>query len=290
MITLADTTGHEAVDAIIAAIIGIYESAFPDRIRGYYIVGSYSDNSPVSTSDIDMEIIFKGTISPEENTRQQAIKTSLRTISPIHLDLPVHAEATLHEIDTTAVKFASLFIYGEDTRELMPVPSMDLYLRRISIPTHRGLTYRFRTNTVQLPLAYPLPDDDFYGYLPARYNTKYRDIKLWVLSVGWMATFLIAKLGQVFVPSKRHMLPLYRNHVNDQWTDFVTQVYENGREKWQYMFPEHDTAIVQLHKLCQQTLAFENYVAEAYVAFLNDQKAQGETTFAQERLQAFHLT
>jgi hypothetical protein len=38
----------------------IYESIFPGRIRGYYLLGSYTDATSVSISDIDMAILFKG--------------------------------------------------------------------------------------------------------------------------------------------------------------------------------------------------------------------------------------
>jgi len=53
-ITLLNTTGHQRIDDIIRGLIGIFEAAFPDRIRAYYLAGSYADGSAVPLSDIDI--------------------------------------------------------------------------------------------------------------------------------------------------------------------------------------------------------------------------------------------
>ena len=58
-VALLDSTGNDKADAILQNIVGIYERAFPNRIRSYYVVGSYADGTAVSTSDIDACIVFK---------------------------------------------------------------------------------------------------------------------------------------------------------------------------------------------------------------------------------------
>ncbi len=289
MITLKDTTGNADIDEMLTGVITVYEAAFPNRIRGYYLVGSYGDNTPVSTSDIDLEIIVKGSLTPEEDARQQAIKDGLRAIAPIGLDLPLNAEDDLHKIDTVAIVQASKFVYGEDTRTSIPLPSIDLYLRRITTPVQRGLTFRFRTENVTLPLNYPLPDDEFYGYVPERWKGAHGDIKMWVLNIGWLTTFLIAQQAGIFVPSKRHMLPLYRDHINDEWTEFLTEVYENGRTRWAYNLPESTQEQALMRDLCRQTLAFENHVARIYVDYLRDEVKHGDRDLAEERLAKFNI-
>ena len=286
MIQLADTTHDPVMDEAIAAIIGIYETAFPNRIRGYFLVGSLGDDTAISGSDIDMEIIFKGTMTAEEIAGCQVIKTSCRALSPIHLDLPVKAEADFAQVDTVALKLASKFIYGEDARDEIPLTPMDVYLRQISSPSHRGLTIRFRQEQVTLPLSYPNPDDCYFGYMPKRLNTDDAPTKLWVLNVGWLATFLIVHTASVYVPSKRDMVGLYRQHIGDEWAEFISDVYELGRNQWEYTIPEGDD-YERFISLCEQTLAFENHVAAIYVDYLQGELVSGNEDFAKERLAAF---
>lgn len=276
MIQLAQSTNNARTNRLIAAIISIYEAAFPERLRGYYLVGSYGDDTPIAGSDIDMTIIVKGTITLDEQLRFSQIKTACRDLAPIHLDLPVIAEADFADTDTVAVKIASKFVYGEDTREKIPIPPMDTYLQKISTPTQRGLTVRFRSDTVTLPLDYPIPDDPYYGYIPKQYMKDDTPIKLWVLNVGWLATFLVVREAGVYIPSKRDMLPLYKEHIYDEWTEFLETVYEKGRNAWGYQIPSDEAELVQLKALMQQTLAFENHVAEQYVAYLREQLANSQ--------------
>jgi len=289
MIELVASTGNAEMDAYIKAIIGIYEATFPGRIRGYYLVGSYGDDTWISGSDIDMEILFKDAMTEDEIARCEVLKASCRTLAPIHLDLPVKSEANFGIDDTIALKLASKFVYGTDTRESIPLPSIEAYLRKSSAPAHRGLTVRFRQEVVNLPLSYPVPDDAYYGYVPNWYKADLTPIKLWVLNVGWLATFLVIHKAKVYVPSKRHMLRLYREHINDEWTDFVTQVYELGRNQWGYKFPADAKNLALFKSLCQQTLAFENYVADIYVDYLKEELLHGDKNMAEERLAAFTL-
>lgn len=290
MTTLANSTGDAAIDVQITAIISIYETAFPQRIRGYYLVGSYGDDTPIAGSDVDMTIVFKDAISPDEQAQCDTLKAACRTLAePRHLDLPVIAEAHFEQADTVALKLSSKFVYGDDTRSTIPLPTMDVYLRNISIPTQRGLTYRFRSETVILPLDYPLPDDVYLGYIPEAHQATNTPIKLWALNVGWLATFLVVHKAQVYVPSKRHMVRLYREHVNDEWTDFIVAVYENGRNKWGYKIPQDDEDDALFQSLLKDTLAFENYVAQEYVAYLQAEIKTNDAESTEIRLNAFKL-
>ena len=59
-ISLFNSTGNQQVDDILRGVIGISEIVFPNRIRGYYLTGSYANSYALPTSDIDMTIVFKG--------------------------------------------------------------------------------------------------------------------------------------------------------------------------------------------------------------------------------------
>jgi hypothetical protein len=56
---LLHVVGYPHIDRTIAGVIAVYEVAFPERIRGYYLVGSLSRGTAGTNSDIDLEIVFK---------------------------------------------------------------------------------------------------------------------------------------------------------------------------------------------------------------------------------------
>ncbi|MBI1279686.1 MAG: hypothetical protein GC179_16280 [Anaerolineaceae bacterium] len=283
------TTGRPQIDRAIAGVVSIYEAAFPARVRGYYLVGSLSRGTAGSNSDIDLEIIFKDTFLPDEAERLILIRQGCRALSPIHLDLPARDEASLPHSDTVAIKSASTLVYGEDTRASMPLPSIETYLRRVSIPTHRALTLEFRPLPVSLPLSYPQPETEFYGYVATDPNHPHFiwGTKIWVLDIGWMATFLLAYQASILVPSKDDMPHLYREHINDTWTTFIIEVHDLCRLQWEYTIPSNLDDRARLRALCEQTLAYENHVLNLYQAWLKSESEHGDTALAAERLKAF---
>lgn len=72
-IELRTTTGIESVDNLLLGLIGLFEVSFPSRIRSYYLGGSYSDGTAVgherspNSSDVDLFVIFRGTIEEAEH-------------------------------------------------------------------------------------------------------------------------------------------------------------------------------------------------------------------------------
>src|SRR5260221_14733461 len=72
-IVLLYSTQSSRIDYILLAIIGFCEMLFPNRIRGYYLQGSYATGNATSMSDIDMILLFRGGFIDEEE-RQSAWK------------------------------------------------------------------------------------------------------------------------------------------------------------------------------------------------------------------------
>ncbi len=58
-ITLLNATGDPHVDGLLRGVIDRFETAFSARIRCHYLKGSYTDGSAVSTSDLDLAVVFK---------------------------------------------------------------------------------------------------------------------------------------------------------------------------------------------------------------------------------------
>ena len=95
-ISLLYTTGHKRIDGIIRGLIGIFEAAFPDRIRACYLAGSYADGSAVPLSDIDIRSVFKDDFQDEEEmVCVRRVRDDCRLLSPIDIDLPPLSEGRL---------------------------------------------------------------------------------------------------------------------------------------------------------------------------------------------------
>ncbi|MEO1643689.1 MAG: nucleotidyltransferase domain-containing protein [Chloroflexota bacterium] len=286
-ITLSVSLPNEHLQTLLESVIIIYEAAFPERVRGYYVVGSMSSNTAIPNSDIDMYVLFKGDWQGEEQARQAEIKAGCRGLSPVHLDLPAIAEADLAHYDTVALKLGSTLVYGEDTRAEMPLPTMDTYLRWITGPVQRGLTYRFRQEQVSLPLSYPDASDNYYGYIPSLYLTTPAPLKYWAVHVGWLATFRVVTTANVYVPAKSALLSLYQAHVADEFTELIETVLRIIRQTWHYELPQHEADRAILDDAFQRTLVFENAIAKDYVAYLQQMPAD-YADIAHKRLAGFN--
>jgi len=123
-ISLLASTGNQQVDKILQGIIGIYELVFPGCIRGYYLLGSYTDATSVSISDIDMAILFKGS---SVDKREAQVNRCCSLISPIRLDISAHSEERLPAEDVR-LKLGSVLLYGEDSRDNIALPPIEASL------------------------------------------------------------------------------------------------------------------------------------------------------------------
>lgn len=291
LLELLYTTGRPHIDRSIAAVVTVFEAAFPGRIRGYYLLGSLSRGTAGPNSDIDLEILFRGTLRPDDHPRLQSLNDGCSALASVPLDLSIFDEDSLTRIDTVALKTASKLVYGDDTRPSIPLPSIETYLHRVSRPVQRALTVEFRTVPVQLPLTYPQPEAEFYGYVPTDPTHPHTvwGTKIWVLNIGWMATFLIAYQTGVMIPTKDDMVRLYRELVNDRWTAFVTEVHDLCRLEWDYVIPTSADDRARLRQLCARTLDYEHHVIGLYHPWLQSELAQGDAALAKERLAAFNF-
>ncbi len=119
-------TGDERVDALLRATLTTFEAAFPRRVRGYYLLGSAADGTSVSTSDVDLVILFKDQfLDAAEREAAQQLRDQIASASPLEYDAELHDEASLREGSDPALKLGSQLLYGEDVRHLPLVPIED---------------------------------------------------------------------------------------------------------------------------------------------------------------------
>ena len=268
-ISLLNSTGNQRVDNILRGVIGIFETIFPDRIRGYYLVGSYADGTAVSTSDIDMKILFKNRFrdNTERKNSQQICEYCFGLISPIAGDVTAKDEETAFSSSTLQlrIKAGSLLIYGEDIRDQISLPPLDQNIRDVMFRAYIFcFTDRLRPNLKarMYPLDYPDPSDEFYGYTYKGGTTVFISV------VGAVATAIVASKAKKYVFTKNDSLKLYKKYINDEWTVLLEAAFEKIRKQWEYQIPENRDERQQLREICRQALAFENHFLIIYKDFL----------------------
>src|SRR5262245_6389446 len=131
-IQLRCSTGYPTIDQLLINLIGSYERSFPDRIRGYYLVGSYSDRSAVPDSDLDMGVLFKASLTDDERQRFRQVTHECSLLSPIRLDCSALDEAHFLKEAAAGAKMA-LVVYGEDVLDQIPLEPIDKRIRRSMI-------------------------------------------------------------------------------------------------------------------------------------------------------------
>lgn len=283
-IKLAKATENVLIDSYLRELIGVFEAAFPDRVRSYYLIGSFATGGAIRTSDVDLRVIFKDRFAEGEAARVEQLRDDCHLLGMLPLDLPLRCEEDLltGEGDLFAIKTASLFLYGTDIRKRLPLPSVADYTRRVTGAAYRNIVLRLRKRkAATYPLEYPDPQNEFYGYAVAGTT------QLFVVTIGWAATCAVAMTGQRYVAKKSDWLAHYQEHVGDEWVPFLTAVYDVCRSRWEYEIPKDDEQREALRGLCRAALGFENYYLTLYRAYLlrelghDDQRSQ---RFALERL------
>jgi predicted nucleotidyltransferase len=282
-ITLHTLTNVPKVDQIVREIISLVEDRFCDRIRGYYLVGSYAVGEAVVTSDLDMVVVFKGSFEPEEKQPFAQVLSKCNRISPLAVDLTPVGETMLFRIGGVRFQTASLLMYGEDIRAAVPKKPVENHIRETMHDQYRLLA-RVRGNPpiLRFPLDYPDPAGEFYGYdcrlMRTPDGVSHPGIKDLVLNVLCPAEALILLKAGKYVGNgkKSECGTQYRIWINDEWTAFVEAIDEYCRKRWAYLVPEERAHRQQLRSLCERALEFENHFLVQYKEYLLAQLGQVE--------------
>ena len=292
-IALIATTENARVDALLREIVTHFEAAFPNRVRGYYVIGSYGDASSVSTSDLDLDIVFKRLFeSDDERERARDLCATLQARSEIELDLDLGDEEGLRDGLSPNLKLAGSRIYGEDIRDQYPLLPLVVWTRDRMHSSYYRLGSLFgRTAPVRAPLAYPDPAGEYYGYdhRPVRLadGSQAPSTRDLIRATGWAATALIAWRAGRYIARKSECHRMYQELIGDEWAPLLTAIYENCRQRWNYRIPIELVDHALLRHLCARTLDFENAFLAAYKIYLLGELRSADTEgrrFAHETL------
>ncbi len=309
-IHLLHAVGKPYVDELLAYVVQEYEAAFPDRVRSYFLLGSYADGCPVIGSDIDAYILFKETfLSPKEAIQAQQLASACVKRSTLRLDGNVIDEQMLlnyHSLMRVVLKRSSILLFGEDTRANMTLPSRAAYTRDITDGVIEFLLRLHRSDSVTYPITYPDPNGTFFGYdnmtklsynvaalyyPPDKANDTYYATRELVECACRMASALLAFKTGSFVSTKRGSIETYNSEIHDEWSPFLTAMFEKGKMQWMYGLPKREEERAELRELCEQMLAFENSYLQHYRTYLLSllsSEDQQNVQFALQRLETVH--
>ncbi len=297
-VVVAASTGDENVDTLLREVINRVEQALPGRIRGYYVVGSHADGSALPASDIDLTIVVKGALDDDATQATWAIALDIvngyAASHAVDLGAFLMHEARMQGIGNPAFKLASLFLYGQDIRDNLPLTSSEEWARQLMHGMYLVTGRERGLSALTYPLDYPDPHGEFYGYdhntKPHPDGTMTRGTRGLVTGAGWYATALIALGTGQYVLHKRDVPGCYRQYVGDEWAPFLDTLYARCRAEWRYQLPEQPGDRDILRDLCERYLAFENHFLSAYKDFVladlrgNDEPAVRQTLRALHRL------
>ncbi|HLZ62392.1 MAG TPA: hypothetical protein VKR06_36060 [Ktedonosporobacter sp.] len=273
-IVLLDTTGNERVDHLLREIIIGYEIAFPERMRGYYIEGSYADHSNVTTSDVDLIALFNGDfVSDEECEKAEEMARRFVDESEIELDIEVMKEQGLGDGLWPTFKMGSLLLYGEDIRDRYPLLPLDVWTRdRMHSSLWRTVNLCNRPAVLSYPLDYPDPVGEFYGYDRRKVRLADGDevncTRDLIRLTGWSATAILAFKAGKYVARKSDCHKIYQACFDDEWGQLLENIYVLCRGKWNYLIPSEQGEQSKLREICQRTLGFENHFLQIYKEFV----------------------
>jgi predicted nucleotidyltransferase len=276
-IALLDTTGDRQVDAILRGLVGILETVFPGRIRGYHLFGSYADGSNVPTSDIDRCLVPATPLTAADEDRLQRIGRARALLGGRGVDLIAIGEEALLREGHFRIEAGSRLIYGVDVRDRMPRQSSERYLGRYVHAPCDYITQVLRARDFQpagylaCPLEYPDPAGEFYGYDRPRlaHGTEpVPNIQALVATACWIATVIVGLRAGRTVAAKGASVRLYRELIGDDRAPWLEALYEWGNRRWGYRIPAAPAERRRLHNLCAPMLAFENHYLALYRDYL----------------------
>jgi hypothetical protein len=273
-VRLTNSMQDASIDNALCAIITQLNTHFPDRIHSYYVEGSYADNSHITTSDIDVVVVFKGDfVDKQEATEATAV--ALRSVAPyaFELDVEIRNEQTLARGVSPNFKMGSVLLYGPDIRPQFPLVSLIEWTRDRMHTSHWRTGHLFnRGGVITYPLDYPDPRAEFYGYDARKWRLPdgqevncTRDL---IRLVGWSATAIIAFKAGRYVARKSDCHKIYQEYFQDEWGQLLQDIYEQCRGRWNYLILEGREERKMLRSICERTLAFEKHFLSVYAEFL----------------------
>ena len=259
-VSLLYATGTPEVDRLIGGFVALCELQFPERVRGYFLAGSYLDGTAVSASDLDIIVVFSETASGEELEAFWRMHYQVNLLSPVTFGAAPISESTLAKGVLAHLKETKV-LYGEDVIKTFPSVSHEVALRRFISGSLKLLkSFHGVKEPLSLPLHFPDKDAAYYGFDFSSTVTPKgeKSVKRLVNLVARITASLLVLETNRQPESKRDCIAQYKEKVGGSWADFAEEVYLVLNQTWHYRMPQTPEDKRRLERLCQQLLEFEN--------------------------------
>ncbi|MCA9913828.1 MAG: nucleotidyltransferase domain-containing protein [Anaerolineae bacterium] len=246
---------HNIADMVVAV--------FGDRILSVYLGGSFSRGQLTETSDLDMNVVFRGSLSDEEYEHFMTVRTALQPFSPLRLEMYPTDESKIKSRPADASTRSSICLYGEDFLPDVPALTIEAFaMRSMHKAIHYMTVLRGRPNRNPLPLDYPDATQSYYGY------TQYGDFdgaqafqpgtRIILGMLARCTTALLAIEHGIEAQTKPESIQQYRTIIDGEWGSFVQDVYDVIKTELHYELPQNVIVQKHLSQLLHRLLAFEN--------------------------------
>jgi predicted nucleotidyltransferase len=264
-VALEEAMTDQTTDAVEALL-----AAFPNRLRVIYLFGSYAAGTAVPASDLDLFIVFHGTVRAGEHEHARAVGDASSHSLGVGVDVMTIGDSALLQDGHFRIAAAGVPIWGEDLRDRLPPVSLATYLRNYSRAPIDYMRVIRGVDHLDEPVVYPDPDGEFFGYdaqLLYPGNFPAHNVKAMVATACWIGTATIGLRFGRTAASKTEGVALYRALVGGRWGEFVADLYTVVKERWGYLVPPDEFDRRRLRAWCAQLLELENDYLALYRHF-----------------------
>jgi hypothetical protein len=255
-------------------VVGLTEFLAPQRVRAYYLVGSYASGEAIPSSDLDLIIVVKAGTSPAEVTGLTTVFRHCHLLSTVPLDLVVAREEDVLRSGAIWLRDLSQLVLGEDMRDRITAPDADDERRAYMHSAFAAVARHYPAGVpLKDPLGPPDPAGRYLGFdrspvsLPE--DGAAPGTRNLVSVTNWLATTLVLYHGGKLAYGKGERIErACREWVGGDWADLVGEVYRCCRNAWAYRVPHGNADGQRLRSLCERTLAFLNHFLAIYKEFL----------------------
>ena len=186
------------VEQTLEGLVELFEKVFPRRIRGYFLEGSYANRTALTTSDVDLIILFKGSfIDKAEREKAEQVARDYDAAVELELDIDFWDEKGIADGVPPSLKLGSRVLFGEPFVNSLPLVSLEEWGRERMHAAYWLMTKVFnRPDYVLYPVGYPKPDAEFYGYTERKIGLadgrEVYSTRDFIRVMGWAATALVA--------------------------------------------------------------------------------------------------
>jgi predicted nucleotidyltransferase len=270
---LLNSTGSQPADDAIVKALADVQSKFPKPVLSAYVTGSHANGYAVSTSDVDLYLVFAENLDKNDEQLAATINKELENIVPA-LDIVFRGLPKLLEEGEVGIKNHFLHIYGEPIHLKVPEPKMEDYAYRGMHVAYMRMELTRKKKPYTWPLAFPNEASPYKGYdwreriqIAGKSHASIKEI---VVLTGWISTGLISWKGKTYVPTKKEVPALFKSILGGQIAEDFQIITDLCRNKFKYVIPEADSDSdrQELIDLLPKVLSIENYFLEQYQHFL----------------------